>query len=520
MKKITGFLALFIILLTGVWAAEDIQVVLEQPAFSSADSGKVLKYNLIVTLPDAYVDKFSSFSVTVLMDKSLGVTDTSLISQKEVKGKVDVRTTSISGKDQNIVTLNVNDLSEIKDKRINLEITTKVKKDISSSNNLKNSFVLSYVDKKGNPTSDQKNLESSTKTQNGTLSIKDVYTNSKEIVGITEKNAKVRLAVDSKFYKETNADENGNFKIAINDLKEGTLLHFVSTTKNTSATLDYLIKPAEDSYKASDLVTEENNDKDLYKTIKSLYKLQDLVNFSKDIPTVKATVQNEKRLKAAIASSEYVIVKDEVSSKEIDECTKELDSAIKEVRLPYMSGISETKFSPDKKMTRAESASVLKRIIAPNKIANDFSSFSDIKSDAWYNDDIVFIEKEGLIKGYEDGTFKPNREMTRAQFAALIAGYLKLDDKGDGIKFKDVKDNHWAKKYIDMLSANGIMVGKSENEFFPEKKISRAEAATIFNKILNRNINKSFIDKYSKNPYKDLDKDHWAYYQIIEITAN
>jgi hypothetical protein len=520
LKKFLGLISIFLILFTGVWAAEEIQVVLEQPAFSSAESGKNLKYNLLVNLPEGYNEKFSSFSVTVLMDKNLSVSGTKLVSQEEVKGKVDVRTTSIAGKDQNIVTLNVNDLGAIDDKNINLEINTKVKNNISSGNNLKNSFVLSYVDKKGNSQSDQKNLESSTKTQNGKLKILDVYTNTTEISGVAEKNANVKLDIDSKFYKEVEADNDGNFKFKVNELKEGTVLHFTSTTKGTSATLDYIVKPQEDSYKSDNLVDEKKqSDEDLYKTIKSLYKLSDLVDFAKEVPTVRTTVQNEKRLKAAIASSEYVIVKDEVSSKDIENSSKELLSAIKEVRVPYMNGISKDTFKPDKKMTRAEAASVLKRIIAPEKTVSDFSSFSDIKSDAWYNDDIVFIEKEGLISGFDDGTFRPNDEMTRAQFASLIANYLKLEDNGSGANFSDVK-NHWAKKSIDMLSSRGIMNGKSKDKFYPDDKITRAEAATTFNKILDRNINKSFIDKYGVNPFKDLNKDHWAYYQIIEITAN
>lgn len=521
MKRFVGFLAFFLILFVGVWAADDIQVVLEQPALSSAETGDDLKYNLIVNLPEDYKDKFSSFSVTVLMDKNLSVKSTKLISQEEVSGKIDVRTTSITGKEQNIVTLNVNDLNAVKDKNINLEINTKVKTNISSGNNLKNSFVLSYVDKKGNTASDQKNLESSTKTQNGKLKIKDVYTNSKVITGVAEKNAKVRLDIDEKLYKEVVADKDGNFKIDIENLKEGTVLHLTSNTKDTTASLEYIVKPQEDSYKSDNLVNEKSeSDEDLYKTIKSLYKLRDLVDFAKDVPTVKASIQNEKRLKAAVASSEYIIVKDEVSSKEIEDATKEITEAIGEVRLPYMSGVSKDKFMPDKKMTRAEAASVLKRIIAPGKTVSDFSSFPDIKSDAWYNDDIVFIEKEGLISGFEDGTFKPNKAMTRAQFAALIANYLKLEDNGNGIEFSDVNENHWAKKSIDMLSSRGIMNGTGNDKFNPDKKITRAEAATTFNKILNRNINKSFIDKYSENPFKDLNKKHWAYYQIIEITAN
>ena len=239
--------------------------------------------------------------------------------------------------------------------------------------------------------------------------------------------------------------------------------------------------------------------------------MTDYVDFAKNLSTAKASIQNERRIRAAIASAEYVVVKSEVSSDEINKSFEELQKSIEVIRLPYMSGISKDKFAPDEKITRAEAASVLKRVIDDKASANDISSFRDLKESDWFYDNIVFIEKAGLISGYDDGTFRPREAMTRAQFASMMANYLKLNVGKHPIDFKDVKENYWA--------SQGIMVGKSKNEFKPNDKITRVEAATIFNKVLDRKINKSFLDKYSKNPFKDIKRDHWAYYQVIEITA-
>lgn len=536
LKKIFLSILLFSLLTINVFAAEDIQVVLEQPAVSQAKSGDVLKYNLVINLPKNFKEKYSSFSVTLLLDKSLDVEKTKMVKGEEVKGKLDVRTTTIKGKGQNIVTVNANDLSIIKDNELNLEIQTKVKEDVTNSN-LKNSFVISYVDKGGDSKSDQKNLESSTKTQNGFLKIKDVYTDSKSIIGQTEKNANVRIAIDRKVYDEIKADKKGNFEVAINNLKEGTLIRIVSETKDKNAALEYIVKPKVEANKSKELVKEDNSDKtenknennsvvinkeenytDIYSTIKSLEKLNDYVDFAKNLSTAKATNQNEKRLKAAIASAEYVIVKTEVSTEEIQKSLDELTKSIDIVRRPYMTGISEKKFAPNEKITRAQAASVLKRIIDPNAKANDSTSFRDVKKNAWYYDDIVFIEKRGLISGYEDGTFKPENAMTRAQFAHLINNYLKLEEGNNPMNFSDVKKNHWASKAINTLSSHGIMVGDN-NKFNPDKNITRAEAATIFNKILDRKINESFLDKYAKNTFEDVNRKQWFYYEVLEITA-
>lgn len=519
MKKMFLYIIMAFTLFVNVFAAEDIQVVLEQPGVSQAKSGDTLKYNLIVNLPENYKEKYSSFSVTLLFDKSIEVKGTKLIDEKEESGKLDVRETSIKGKDQNIVTINANDLSVIKGDKLNLEITTRVKNDVGSSSNLKNSFVLSYVDKEGDTKSDQKNLESSTKTQNGVLTIKDVYEGSSEIEGKTEKNADLKLAIDKKLVASTSADSEGNFKFEGLDLKEGAYLRIAADTKDKKASLDYFVKAKVESKKSTELVNENNDELELYSTIKTLEKLTDYVDFAKNLSTAKAGLQNERRIRAAIASAEYVVVKSEVSTDEINKSLEELQNSIEVIRLPYMAGVSKDKFAPNQKITRAEAASVLKRIIDDKASANDKSSFRDLKEGQWFYDNIVFIEKEGLISGYEDGTFKPNNPMTRAQFASMMANYLKLNEGNNPIDFKDVKENYWAKDAINILSSHGIMVGKSKNEFKPNENITRAEAATIFNKVLDRKINKSFLDKYSKNPFKDLKRNHWAYYQVIEITA-
>ena len=362
MKKMFLYILMAFTLFVNVFAAEDIQVVLEQPALSEVKSGDSLKYNLIVNLPNNYKEKYSSFSVTLLFDKAIEVKGTKLLEGEESQGKLDIRETSIKGKDQNIVTINANDLSVIKGDKLNLEIDTRVKNDVGSSSNLKNSFVLSFVDKAGETKSDQKNLESSTKTQNGVLSIKDVYDGSSEIVGKTEKNAMVRLAIDKKVVANSISDGEGNFKIENLDLREGSLIRIVAANKEKEASLDYIVKAKLESKKSTELVNDNNDEKELYSIIKTLEKLTDYVDFAKNLSTAKASIQNERRIRAAIASAEYVVVKSEVSSDEINKSFEELQKSIEVIRLPYMSGIAKDKFAPDEKITRAEAASVLKRV--------------------------------------------------------------------------------------------------------------------------------------------------------------
>lgn len=147
-KLIVIFLSIFLIFI-GVYADEDIQVVLEQPAVSSAKSGENLLYNLNIKLPKDYKKKYESFSVSVLMDGNLKVLSTDLVGAEVNPGKINLKTTENSKTSQNIISLNVDDISKIDKENLSLKINTKVRKEIKSGENLENSFVLSYQDRKG-----------------------------------------------------------------------------------------------------------------------------------------------------------------------------------------------------------------------------------------------------------------------------------------------------------------------------------------------------------------------------------
>ena len=172
-------------------------------------------------------------------------------------------------------------------------------------------------------------------------------------------------------------------------------------------------------------------------------------------------------------------------------------------------------------MTRAETAAVLATIDNGGKSpVGYFSDFKDIEQSDWFADSVGYVQKQGIFGGYENNTFKPEKSITRAEFAKVIANFAGLEASEEGQSFKDVKDNFWAKDAIEAVSANGYMKGRGNNKFHPNEAITRAEVATVLNKILDRTPNEEFIDKYSKNPFKDLSKDHWSYYQVMEISGN
>lgn len=129
------------------------------------------------------------------------------------------------------------------------------------------------------------------------------------------------------------------------------------------------------------------------------------------------------------------------------------------------------------------------------------------------------MEKKGLITGYKDGTFKPQKTITRAEFARILAGYANLTPINGGADYRDVKSSHWASGYIAAVEQAGLMSGRGKGRFAPSENITRQEVCAALNKALGRDANKEFLDTYAVNSFKDVKKSMWSYYQILEATG-
>lgn len=149
----------------------------------------------------------------------------------------------------------------------------------------------------------------------------------------------------------------------------------------------------------------------------------------------------------------------------------------------YMQGYGDNTFRPDAPMTRAEILTILARL-SDDYTGQEVSDFSDVTVGSWYYSYVGYAEKLGVVNGYRDGLFYPQRQITRAEFAAIMCRQLKLapDDKAI---FSDVS-GHWAAGYISRLYSMEIISGYPDGTFQPERAISRAEAAKIINRIYQR----------------------------------
>ena len=106
-----------------------------------------------------------------------------------------------------------------------------------------------------------------------------------------------------------------------------------------------------------------------------------------------------------------------------------------------------------------------------------FAAFSDVGDDNTYKDAITTLTKLKVIDGYEDGTFKPDGQITRAEFTKLIVFILGYKDLAyDSSDFTDVDASHWAKNYIQTAYNLGIIAGMGDGTFAPDAPVTYEQA--------------------------------------------
>lgn len=178
----------------------------------------------------------------------------------------------------------------------------------------------------------------------------------------------------------------------------------------------------------------------------------------------------------------------------------------------YMNGYTDGTFKPDAKITRAEIASILARVISnPDNTEN--TEYRDMKSTYWAKDAISKVTKMGLMHGYANGTFDPDRPITRAEMAKIVSLLISTDVEADA-GFADTS-GHWAEAAILKVQTAGIIKGYPDHSFRPDQSLTRAEAVVIMNKVLNLTPQSGSVH----SGFKDVPDHHWALRDIIVATA-
>lgn len=201
--------------------------------------------------------------------------------------------------------------------------------------------------------------------------------------------------------------------------------------------------------------------------------------------------------------------------------TKDIFGNEHPTHIGYINGYPDGSVQPEGDITREEITSILYRITnhqyeKPFVATGD--AFPDVKVGRWSAHDIEYMADKGIVYGYPDGEFKPSRNLSRAEFAALIFRFAGIEEANIKNPFTDLDDTHWAYDEILALTHSGLIEGYPDKTYKPENNITRAEVMTVINKLLGRKPLESYVKSLEFNPYNDLYEDTWYYVTVLEAT--
>ena len=186
----------------------------------------------------------------------------------------------------------------------------------------------------------------------------------------------------------------------------------------------------------------------------------------------------------------------------------------------YVIGYPDGTVHPNGQITRAEVATIFFRLLRDevrDGAFTTYNSYSDVAYGKWYNNPISTMSALGIITGYPDGTFKPNKPITRAEFAAIAARFDETQS-GKSATFSDVI-GHWAAKEIGIAYYNDWIKGYPDGTFKPDQNITRAEAMTLINRVLERKPESPADLLTNMNKWTDnMDTSKWYYLDVQEAT--
>ena len=187
-----------------------------------------------------------------------------------------------------------------------------------------------------------------------------------------------------------------------------------------------------------------------------------------------------------------------------------------EKHIAYMKGNADGSFGPERNMTRAEAAQLFYNLLLDRNVPTE-SIFNDVDKAAWYYDAVSTLAGMGIINGKGNGKFDPDGAITRAEFTAIAMRFVTVEVNGS-VSFADVPQNHWAANHISGATTLGWISGNGDGTFGPDDFIKRAVAAKIVNNMLGRRADIEYIKAHGNilKHFADVSSAAWYYGEVAE----
>ena len=188
-----------------------------------------------------------------------------------------------------------------------------------------------------------------------------------------------------------------------------------------------------------------------------------------------------------------------------------------EDHIPYLKTDDYNNFCPKVFTTRAEAAEMLYTLLKDKSTAVTAINFPDVDSEMFYAEAISTVASKGIMLGRDDGLFHPDDYIKRGEFASIVN---KLANLPEGFaKFEDIEDGYWAYGDISAVVDAGYMRGYEDGTFRPRKNITRAETAVVMNKLLKREPDREAVYSDDILIMPDVEEELWAFPDIVEATT-
>ncbi|MFF2158146.1 cadherin-like beta sandwich domain-containing protein [Paenibacillus chitinolyticus] len=183
---------------------------------------------------------------------------------------------------------------------------------------------------------------------------------------------------------------------------------------------------------------------------------------------------------------------------------------------PYMEGYPDGTFQPGKEISRAELAAILARLFANETSAAVQNPFTDVPVTHWASQYVTAVFGGKLMDGYPDGKFNPERILTRAEMATILVKLKQLPAVQGASAFTDVQ-GHWAAENIRKAEKAGLLTGFEDGTFRPDQALTRAQAVVIFNKLLGRQPQS--VPAGIPQAWSDVPASFWGYKDVTEASV-
>ena len=188
----------------------------------------------------------------------------------------------------------------------------------------------------------------------------------------------------------------------------------------------------------------------------------------------------------------------------------------------YIIGDSDGTLQPYGTITRGEVATIFFRLLTDDtreEYWSQVNDYTDCSSDLWCNNAISTLTNMGIIDGFSDGTFRPYAKITRAQFAKIAVGFFETTREDYQGYFTDVDINAWYTEYVEAAARVGLIEGFNDGTFRPNTNITRAQACVIVNRALGRSPDEDrLLDEDEMITWPDNNPEDWFYADMQEAT--